>query len=497
MKMRLHIALLAVLFLWPCVLWAQGPWGLGHYIGELIDTQGRAVTNATITVCTEPSFGKPCSPQATVYSDYGQTQQLTMPFTGDKNGNFEFYGSCTTAYHLQVTAPTTLTFDVAYVYIPCDLLGLFASPPPLGTKNPNTVVCTICNSTQGYEINGTPVIDANRNAFFNNLTVAGSETIAGDLSVGGNTTLNNVTINGTLSTGPGGIINANEINGAPVPPNASYLGSNAAGQLIVSTAPGQVNSDWNAVPPNPAAILNKPPISSDGTTTNFTSSNGSQVVGITVPNAGGGNPSINSSTGTLNLGPNISVPGTVSAGAITSTGGITAGGDIHVTGEIYSASVESTGNINSGGNIHATGLLGSANLTGSGTECASIGPLGNLGRMTCPTGGGGGGNAPTLTNDANGTTGGRFKAWATGQTCATTGAAGNVCTGSFPIPGTAFSGTYYIVCSGGPGNSGGFPRLLYITPMTGSQFGYGITNGEANMAQISSYTVLYCMAFGT
>lgn len=140
MAKLLHIGMIVALV----VLLAGTVLAQGHYIGELIDVRGNAIANAQILICTEPAVGLPCSPQATVYSDVAQTQQLPMPFVGDQNGNFDFYAPCAVGYHFQISAATIQTFDVPYVFLPCQV---GASGVPINTLLAATGSNTINNGS--------------------------------------------------------------------------------------------------------------------------------------------------------------------------------------------------------------------------------------------------------------------------------------------------------------------------------------------------------------
>lgn len=107
------------------------------------------------------------------------------------------------------------------------------------------------------------------------------------------------------------------------------------------------------------------------------------------------------------------------------------------------------------------------------------------------------GHPPTTINNDATTTVGRFKAWSTGVTCSTTNSAYNVCTGTFPVPGTAYtsSGTWFVSCSGGAQT--GSPYVQFVVPSSGSVLSYGISNGATSGAVISSFATLYCFSWGT
>jgi hypothetical protein len=94
-------------------------WGqCGHFakISPVMVANGPlfSVPLPSVRVCSEPASGTTCTPLANIYSDFGCTQALSNPMTGDAQGNVDFY-STSPNVHLQINASVISQIDIANV----------------------------------------------------------------------------------------------------------------------------------------------------------------------------------------------------------------------------------------------------------------------------------------------------------------------------------------------------------------------------------------------
>jgi len=234
----------------------------------------------------------------------------------------------------------------------------------------------------------------------------------------------------------------------------------------------QVNSDWNATT-GVAAILNKPPLTYDGTESTFSS-----------PLL------INGTSSSVN---GLVVSGTQSPLKLNSADGsrwFQIGTGNTSNPMLYS----STGTLG----IAGSDTLNVGNLAGTGTRCVHTDASGNLSATTGDCAIAGSITAHEVNNSWNNIPG-FFIAWTTGATCQTLNngtPAGEVCSGNFTLPnGYRFNSTWYAVCS--PGSAIGSPTLMVAAASDPTHIFYSIKQGTADQASVSGYNSLTCMAFGT
>lgn len=84
--------------------------------------------NPTVRVCTEPASGSPCSPLASIFSDAALTVPLVDPFTGDVNGNYFFYASPISKYHVQIFQNGVLIFEQSDISLASSSIPGCSSP---------------------------------------------------------------------------------------------------------------------------------------------------------------------------------------------------------------------------------------------------------------------------------------------------------------------------------------------------------------------------------
>lgn len=85
--------------------------------GQVINTSGQPLPNSTVRVCAVTSSGTPCTPLATIYSDYSLTQQATNPYPADQYGNYLFYVpalATPNAYLVQITPAAGVTWSYVF-----------------------------------------------------------------------------------------------------------------------------------------------------------------------------------------------------------------------------------------------------------------------------------------------------------------------------------------------------------------------------------------------
>src|SRR5580658_597673 len=127
----------------------------------VFNAQGRPMAGATVRVCTSAATGQPCSPLALIYSDPALTQALANPTSTDGLGNYTFYAA-PGRYEIEISGPGITTKQLPNVILPSD---------------PSAPTFTTVTTTSG--------ISAFSLALVGNLTVDGSASVAGTLSVGG------------------------------------------------------------------------------------------------------------------------------------------------------------------------------------------------------------------------------------------------------------------------------------------------------------------------
>ena len=92
-----------------------------HYISPtVINNLGQPLPHPVVRVCTEPAVGSPCTNLATIYTCVAQDSSCPAPnpLTGDAIGNFDFYGSTTNIYHLEISGISVFSQIIPYVYMP-------------------------------------------------------------------------------------------------------------------------------------------------------------------------------------------------------------------------------------------------------------------------------------------------------------------------------------------------------------------------------------------
>jgi hypothetical protein len=127
----------------------------------VFNAQGRPMAGAAVRICTSSATGQPCSPLALIYSDPALTQALANPLATDGLGNYTFYAAAG-KYMIEISGPGITTKQLPNVILPSD---------------PSTPTFTTVTTTSG--------ISAFSLSLVGNLTVNGSASIAGTLSVGG------------------------------------------------------------------------------------------------------------------------------------------------------------------------------------------------------------------------------------------------------------------------------------------------------------------------
>lgn len=137
---------------------------------------------ATITVCTEPASGTPCTPLASIYSDPGLSVPLSNPFTADANGNFGFFASPANTYHVQISGTGITTYDIPYI----TLGGGGGSTSP---GSPTTSVqfnnSGVFGGDSTFEFNNSTKTLATQNQSNSGTITTASENVTGTLSLGG------------------------------------------------------------------------------------------------------------------------------------------------------------------------------------------------------------------------------------------------------------------------------------------------------------------------
>ncbi len=127
----------------------------------VFNAQGRPMAGATVRVCTSAATGEPCSPLALIYSDAALTQAMANPLSADGLGNYTFYAA-PGRYTIEISGPGITTKQLQNVILPSD---------------PSSPTFTTVTTTSG--------ISAFSLALAGDLTVNGSTSVAGTLSVGG------------------------------------------------------------------------------------------------------------------------------------------------------------------------------------------------------------------------------------------------------------------------------------------------------------------------
>jgi Pectate lyase superfamily protein len=102
---------LAALILIPTSAAAQTG---GTIPGQIVTPFGAPAAHARLTFCAYSASGIPCSPQATIYSDPGLTQQLTQPYAADQFGNFTVWVAQNACYQVQAAVNQTTTYIWTY-----------------------------------------------------------------------------------------------------------------------------------------------------------------------------------------------------------------------------------------------------------------------------------------------------------------------------------------------------------------------------------------------
>jgi hypothetical protein len=109
--MRKKLLLFAAFLLLPAALFATDS---AHYFDVAFSPSGKPIAGASIRVCTEPATTTPCTPLATIYSDYALTTPLANPFLSSSTGNYEFYAvSSEVAIEVSFSGYTTVIRHVA------------------------------------------------------------------------------------------------------------------------------------------------------------------------------------------------------------------------------------------------------------------------------------------------------------------------------------------------------------------------------------------------
>ncbi len=234
MRMGILLGILAVaLQLLPGVV---GPaQGQGSRKDDIVfNSRGVPLAGATVTVCTMPASGSPCTPLANIYADPLLTQAMANPTTTDGMGNYTFYAA-PGKYEIDISGPGITTKQLPNVILPSD---------------PSTPTFNSISSTGG--------ISAFTLSLTGNLTVNGSTTVVGNMASGTLNLTNQSTPPGTPSAGTVNLYTKTldkrlyykDETGVEVGPIASGSGAQT-NTPNTFTAPQNIDADFHTKGPNP------------------------------------------------------------------------------------------------------------------------------------------------------------------------------------------------------------------------------------------------------
>ncbi len=234
MRMGILLGILALaLQLWPGIV---GPaQGQGSRKDDIVfNSRGVPLAGATVTVCTMPTSGSPCTTPANIYSDPLLTQALANPTTTDGMGNYTFYAA-PGKYEIDISGPGITTKQLPNVILPSD---------------PSSPTFSSISSTGG--------ISAFTLSLTGNLTVNGSTTVVGNMASGTLNLTNQNTPPGTPSAGTVNLYTKTldkrlyykDETGVEVGPIASGSGAQT-NTPNTFTAPQTIAADFHTKGPNP------------------------------------------------------------------------------------------------------------------------------------------------------------------------------------------------------------------------------------------------------
>jgi hypothetical protein len=232
--MGIWLGILALaLHLWPGIV---GPaQGQGSRKDDIVfNSRGVPLAGATVTVCTMPTSGSPCTTLANIYSDPLLTQALANPTTTDGMGNYTFYAA-PGKYEIDISGPGITTKQLPNVILPSD---------------PSSPTFSSISSTGG--------ITAFTLSLTGNLTVNGSTTVVGNMASGTLNLTNQSTPPGTPSAGTVNLYTKTldkrlyykDETGVEVGPIASGSGAQT-NTPNTFTAPQNIDADFHTKGPNP------------------------------------------------------------------------------------------------------------------------------------------------------------------------------------------------------------------------------------------------------
>ena len=308
MRMGILLGILAMaLHLWPGAVGAAQ--GQGTRKDDIVfNSRGVPLAGATVTVCSMPASGSPCTTLANIYSDPLLTQAMANPTITDGMGNYTFYAA-PGKYEIDISGPGITTKQLPNVILPSD---------------PSTPTFNSISSTGG--------INAFTLSLTGNLTVNGSTTVVGNMASG--------TLNLTNQSTPPGTPSAGSVNlytktldkrlyykdetGVEVGPLASGSGAQT-NTPNTFTAPQNVDADFHTKGPNPWLDLSRygwyssPTYYSNGTTGTMSASSSTLTLASALDFANG--------QGIVILGagptPTITTPTGVTAAPLGATGATT------------------------------------------------------------------------------------------------------------------------------------------------------------------------------
>jgi hypothetical protein len=195
----------------------------------VFNSRGVPLAGASVRVCLTPASGKPCTPLAQIFSDPGLTQALANPTTTDGLGNYFFYAA-PGKYMVEVSGPGITTKQIPDVIVPLD---------PTAAVFPGAI------SAFSLSLAG-------------NLSVTGNTTVIGSLASGTLNLSNQGTPPGAASPGSVNLYTKTadkrlyykDETGTEIGPLATGTGA----QLNVAntfTAPQSIAADFHAKGPNP------------------------------------------------------------------------------------------------------------------------------------------------------------------------------------------------------------------------------------------------------